>query len=160
MQKSQNGWNASSNPVEIGIKSFQIPDTDIVVRLNWKAAPLLLAAARAWHNKIEPIDRGIHDDWSYAFREIRGVSGVLSNHSSGTALDINATQHPLGVAGTFTSRQRTTLKQIAKRFGLRSGEFYYGRPDGMHLEMAINSREALSLRHELGLNADGLKKVA
>lgn len=160
MTTSQNGWPASPDPSAIGVKSYKIPGTDISVRLAAKAAPLLLAAAAEWNEKIEPLEGKVTDDWSYAYREIRGVSGTLSNHSSATALDLNATKHPMGKTGTFTVAQRNTLKKICDKYGLRAGEFYPGRVDGMHIEVNCSPAEAVALVKKLGLAPDGTTKPA
>lgn len=155
LPKSQNGWPASPDPELIGIDTFRIPGTLRTVRLAKKAAPLLLAFAAEFHKKVEKIDKGIMDDWSYAYREIRGSTTTLSNHASGTALDLNATKHPLGVNGTFTKEQRVILKHLTAKYGLRAGEFYDGRVDGMHFEIWISQAEAKALIAKLNLGPKG-----
>src|SRR5690606_27057234 len=86
----------------------------------------------------EDIDnaRGALDDWGYAERPIRG-SSVISNHASGTAIDLNATKHPLGASGTFTSTQVTRIREIlaVTRNHVRWGGDYTGRKDEMHFEI-------------------------
>ena len=103
--KSSNGWPASKDAAEIGIKSYPIPGTSIKIRLAEKVAPLLIALAADWHKLVEPIDAGTLDSWGYAFRPIRGQTETLSNHSSGTAIDFSANAHPLGQADTFTPEE-------------------------------------------------------
>ena len=73
------------------------------MRCAEKVAPLLVTFAAEFHEHIEPIDEGQLDDWGYCFRNVRGSSDNLSNHSSGTAIDLNATKHPLGHAGTVAT---------------------------------------------------------
>lgn len=155
MATSQNGWPASPDPSDIDIVEFRVPDTRRSLRACAKAAPLLLAAASEWHKNIERIDSGQLDDWGYCYRPIRGTTNTLSNHSSGTAIDINSSKHPLGAHNTFTPDQRRTLATIAKRYGLRSGEFYSTRPDGMHLEVDITPAQAAVLIKKLNLAPDG-----
>lgn len=159
MPTSQNGWPASPDPSDIGIQEYRIPYTRRKVRLAAKAAPLLLAAASEWHRRIEPLDTGQLDDWGYCYRPIRGTTNTLSNHSSGSAIDCNSSKHPLGQSGTFTPNQREILSEIANKYGLRSGEFYTSRVDGMHLELAITPAAAAALIRKLGLNPDGSQKV-
>lgn len=106
---------------------------------NGPAGDLLLYAAGRWHREVEPIDKGQADDWGYAERPIRGSTTVLSNHASGTAIDLNATKHPLGTAPikTFTTEQIRTIRRIMSDCGgaLRWGGDYSGRPDPMHIEV-------------------------
>ena len=63
---------------------------------------------RRYHNEVEPIDRGQLDDWGYAYRAVRG-STTLSNHASGTGVDLNATKHPFRTSAS----QNMTPGQIA-----------------------------------------------
>lgn len=92
--------------------------------------------ARRWHSEVEKIIKA--HSWGYAQRDVRGAAGIPSEHSAGTALDINAPAHPLNVAisKTFTPKQIATIRQImidvqgAARWG---GE--WSRPDGMHVEL-------------------------
>ena len=90
MLTSYNGWPASKDQAEIGIKSYPVPGTLIKLRCAEKVAPLLVGFAAEFHNLIEPLDVGSLDDWGYAFRMVRGTTDKLSNHASGTALDLNA----------------------------------------------------------------------
>ena len=151
MEKSQNGWPASKDQAEIGIKSFDIRGTDISIRCQAIAGVILAAFAAEFHEKIEPIDKGQFDDWSYAYRPVRGQTTGLSNHASGTAIDLNATKHPLGKAGTFTPVQEIRLKELVKKYGLRWGGSYKSRKDEMHFEI-IETPEQVKLRiKKLGL---------
>ena len=135
---SQNGWPASKNRDEIGIESFPVPGTKIKLACAKAVAPLLVGFAAEFHELIEPIDEGGLDDWGYAFRDVRGVPGKLSNHSSGTAIDLNATLHILGKAGTFPAEKVPMLKALAKKYSLTwGGSDNWRRKDEMHFEVAI-----------------------
>jgi hypothetical protein len=137
MTQSQNGWTASKVRAEIDINSFLIPGTTIKLTCNKAVAPLLVGFAAEFHELIEPIDEGSLDDWGYCYREIRGSSTNLSNHSSGTAIDLNATKHPLGKAGTFPLEKVAMIQALAKKYSLTWGGDYRGRKDEMHFEVAI-----------------------
>ena len=93
---SANGWPASKDKAAIGVKSFAVPGTSIKLSCAEAVAPLLIGFASDFDRLIENIDGGSLDDWGYCFRDVRGNVGKLSNHSSGTAIDLNATKHPLG----------------------------------------------------------------
>lgn len=136
--RSQNGYSANDRSV---ISTRTIPGTTVRVAVrNGPAGDLLLYAAARWDREVEDIDQGA-DDWGYAERPIRGGT-ELSNHASGTAVDLNATRHPLGQdpSLSFTSEQRTSIRHILAdcRGALRWGGDYTGRKDGMHLEVVAD----------------------
>ena len=137
MITSQNGWIASKVRADIGIESFLIPGTKVKLSCNKDVAPLLVGFAAEFHEFIEPIDEGGLDDWGYCYREVRGSTTALSNHSSGTAIDLNATKHPLGKAGTFPLEKVPMIQALAKKYSLTWGGDYRGRKDEMHFEVAI-----------------------
>ena len=150
--KSSNGWPASKDAAEIGIKSYSIPGTSIKIRLAEKAAPLLIALAADWHKLVEPIDAGTLDTWGYAFRPIRGQTEKLSNHASGTAIDFSANAHPLGKADTFTPEQCKTIRTLTKKYGCGWGGDYKHRLDSMHVEINLTPKEVIERIKTLGLD--------
>ena len=150
MLKSQNGWQASKVRSEIGIESFLIPGTNIKLACAKSVAPLLVGFAAEFHQLIEPIDEGGLDDWGYCFRQVRGSTDNLSNHSSGTAIDLNATQHPLGKVGTFPIEKVPMIRALAKKYGLIWGGDYRNRKDEMHFEIALTPAKAAALIEKLG----------
>lgn len=150
--KSQNGWPASKDPLELGIKSYLVPDTKVKLRCAQSVAPLLIGFASEFHNLIEPID-GSADDWAYCYRMVRGSESALSNHSSGTALDLNAAAHPLAAIGTFDANKVPMIRALAKKYGLRWGGDYHLRKDEMHFEILLNQEQVEKLIHKLGLEA-------
>jgi hypothetical protein len=82
---------------------------------------------------------------------VRGTTDKLSNHSSGTALDLNASKHPLGKAGTFPLEKVPMIQALAKKYGLTWGGDYRGRKDEMHFEIHLNAEQASKLITKLGL---------
>lgn len=140
MAVSYNGWTASPDPNAIGITTYTIPGTGRKVALRATAAPVLLWAAAYWDRYIEDIEAGTLDDWGYAYRQVRGGE-ALSNHSSGTALDINAARYPLGtrrMSLVKKAKVRALVARVNTAAGMRllvwGGE--WSRPDEMHLELA------------------------
>jgi hypothetical protein len=150
MNKSANGWTASKVRAEIDIDSFAISGTKIKLTCNKAVAPLLVGFAAEFHQLIEPIDEGSLDDWGYCYREIRGSSTNLSNHSSGTAIDLNATKHPLGKMGTFPNEKVPMIRALAKKYGLIWGGDFRSRKDEMHFEIALTPAKAAALIEKLG----------
>jgi hypothetical protein len=151
MYRSQNGWLVleTAPPRQVIIPrvlSLSLRPGDVTTVLGF--------VARRFHELIEPLDMSVseepgYDDWGWAYRPIRGKTTGFSNHASATAIDLNATQHPRGVKGTFTDEEKRTIReQIIARTedpetGLpvvRWGEDYSGTIDGMHFE--INANEA------------------
>ena len=151
MLKSYNGYPASKDPREIGINSYQIEGTALRLRCAESVGPLLAAFAAEFHNLIEPLNTGALDDWGYCFRMIRGSTDKLSNHSSGTAIDLNAAKHPLGKIGTFPAEKVPMIRALAKKYGLRWGGDYKTRKDEMHFEIDVTPIKAQELITKLGL---------
>jgi len=135
MAKSQNGYSANDvNQTQV----WRIPGTVRDVRLRKGDAGYLLTHLAAWFDKhVEDIEAGQLDDWGYASRTIRGSSTDLSNHASGTAIDLNATKHPLGKRNTFTAQQAAAIRTQLKVYdgAIRWGGDYVNRADEMHFEI-------------------------
>ena len=151
METSYNGWPASKDQAEIGIKSYPLPGTTIKLRCAEKVAPLLVGFAAEFHTLIEPIDAGGLDDWGYCYRMVRGEATKLSNHSSGTAIDLNATRHALGKVGTFEAGKVPMIRALAKKYGLTWGGDYKNRKDEMHFEVSLTPEKVTALITKLGL---------
>jgi len=150
--KSYNGWPASKEAAEIGIKSYKVPGTDLKIRVAEKVAPLLVGLAAEFHETIEPIDKGTLDDWGYCFRMVRGTTDKLSNHSSGTAIDLNATKHPLGKENTFSPEDAAKCVALAVKYGCKWGGTYKARKDDMHFEINLNPKQVIERIKALGLD--------
>lgn len=150
-ERSQNGWLASKNPSDIDVKAFPIAGTKIKLRCQATAGRILSAFAAEFHKSVEPIDEKGLDDWGYAYRNVRGVGNDLSNHSSGTAIDLNASKHPLGKANTFNPGQQETIRLLCKKYRLRWGGDYANRKDDMHFEILDSPLKVKRLADELGL---------
>lgn len=150
-EKSQNGWVASKDPEAIHIKPFLIKKAGIKIRCQATAGKILAAFAAEFHELVEPIDMGEIDDWGYAYRPVRGQTENLSNHASGTAIDLNASKHPLGKENTYTPAQRKTLDMLCKKYHLRGGYTYKSRKDDMHFEIVETPAQVKALIEELGL---------
>ena len=151
METSYNGYPASKDPDAIKIKSYPVKGTDRKLRCAESVGPLLAAFAAEFHELIEPIDEGTFDDWAYAYRMVRGNPTKLSCHSSGTAIDLNATKHPLGKYDTFPAEKIPMIRALAKKYGLKWGGDFKSRPDDMHFEVEVSATKAKQLIEKLGL---------
>jgi hypothetical protein len=152
--KSQNGYPANDPSL---VAKQPVPGTKVDVTVKRGDAGYLLLHLASWFDlHVEDIDnaRGALDDWGYAERPIRGSATEISNHASGTAIDLNATKHPLGKRGTFTRAQTKAIRAQLKEYDgcIRWGGDYSGRADEMHFEivrpLAACSTVARKLRAE------------
>jgi uncharacterized protein YoxC len=141
---SQNGW-----PVNPPLVTRNIPGTNVRVRVaDGPAGDVLLHVLGQVSSRVEDVslnsDAGEADDWGYANRNVRGAESI-SNHASGTAVDMNATRHVLGARDTFTPQQSTEIRTILGEVDnvVRWGGDYTGRRDEMHFEI-IGSQEEVA----------------
>lgn len=113
MANSYNGWSGISSGTSSMLTTFTVPGTSVKLRVRaGDVATVLKYVATRFHKEVEPLTEG-KDDWGWAYRSVRG-STSLSNHASGTAIDLNAMQHPFRTRATqnFTSRQISAIKRI------------------------------------------------
>lgn len=151
MASSQNGWAASLDPKTIGIKSYLVRDTKLKLRVADKVAPILINFAAEFNELVEKLDGKQLDDWGYAYRQVRGSTDMLSNHASGTAIDLNATKHPLGAKDTFAPKQVDALLELCDKYRLRWGGLYRNRKDEMHFEIVESPKQIKATIERLGL---------
>lgn len=133
---SQNGWPASPDKSAIGIVRVVVPGTDIDFPQGVKSgdvATVLMYVAEQFHKTVEALVDGWC--WGYNYRKIEGSSS-LSNHASGTAIDLNAPNHPMGKGGTFSASQVTAIRRILTycEYVVRWGGDF-SRKDEMHFEI-------------------------
>src|SRR4051794_20096295 len=142
MVTSYNGFLASPNPADFGgLDNRVVPGTANVhlapgVRAG-DCATVLFYVASQLHARVEGGDLFAGgDDWGYAFRKNRNANN-LSNHSSATAFDWNATRHRNGARGTFNSAQVREIEQILISVDrvVEWGGHFKGTPDEMHFEL-------------------------
>jgi hypothetical protein len=152
MTTSQNGWPASSDKASIGINSGFAPcgvtfpggakSGDVDTVLGYVATQL--------HLRVEPLVSGWC--WGYTYKVISG-SSTVSNHGSGTALDVNAPDHGYGAHGTFSSAQQSAIRAIlgevspAVRWG---GDYGGSGVDEMHFEINAGSSTVGDVARRLG----------
>lgn len=103
------------------------------------------------------------DDWGFANRDVRAVPGVKSYHAWGLAVDLDATENPMGVRRTSfakTQKDRDEIRQVCKWLGFRWGLDYESRPDPMHFESLVSRRRAKWIGAQLGLPTWRTRKLA
>lgn len=154
MAVSQNGWSANDRSV---IQTYTVGN-GIRVSLRKGDAGFLLQDFANWFDKnIRDIDPGQLDDWGYAERPIRGGE-ALSNHASGTAIDLNATKWPLGRDASIyltADEIRRVRERLALYEGaLRWGQEYTGRKDPMHFEINANAAKVAQVATKIRMMGD------
>lgn len=70
-------------------------------------------------------------DGAFHIRNIRGSRAVLSVHSWGAAIDLNARLNPLGSSGQWSE----AFLDIMTRHHIYPGQLWHGRKDPMHFAM-------------------------
>lgn len=137
MAISRNGWDVYTSSSNKKLVNFpwitgRVRNGDHYVVLNY--------LAERFNRDVEPIRKDW--SWGYAYRDVRGVGGIVSEHATGTAVDFNAPAHPIGKKNTFSVAKRGVIRQIVKdlqgsvRWG---GE--WSRPDDMHFELVGGNKK-------------------
>src|SRR5690348_7245452 len=161
MVSSQNGWSANQRSQT---QAYTVGNGRKIQLRKGDAGFVLKHFADWFDQKIEDIDQGA-DDWGYAERNVRGSATEVSNHASGTAMDLNATKHPLGKRGTFSKAKTSAIRQRLKLYDgvIRWGGDYRNRADEMHFELnadsAAVSAVAAKLRAAQSSTVSNLKKL-
>ena len=151
MATSQNGWPASADKNAIDVDSG-FSRHGVTFPGGVKAgdvSTLLGYVIDQFHRRVEALVSGWC--WGYTYKQIAG-STVYSNHASGTAVDINAPDHPYGVSGTFTPAEVAAIHAILGEVSpaVRWGGDYTGNKDDMHFEINANAATVADVAARLG----------
>lgn len=110
---SINGWPASDDQQSIHVRSFGIPGSVRKVRVTEDAAPILLWVASQFHKQIANLDKDPLAVWGYKYRKALQGNGKLSDHASGTAIDLRSDKFPVGTTN-MTKVQVWRVRRILK----------------------------------------------
>ena len=147
MVSSYNGWTASRDPDELDI------DDDFTAAgrkfpggvKRGPVSVVLRHVVEQFDKRVEEVDRyDPGDEWGYVYKQSANSANLVSCHSSGTAVDINATAHPNGTpaAKTFTADQIKAIKAIlAELDGVVRWLGEARTPDPMHFEIAGDEQD-------------------
>ena len=139
METSYNNWPASKTLKTRVIEP--VPGVRVSVKDSNNVADIFAYLIQEFDARVEPLKGKIVDDWGFAYRENRNDPTSLSCHASGTAVDLNATKHPNGVATekTFTPQQVRTIHRILEELDdvVRWGGDYQHTVDAMHFEIIV-----------------------
>jgi hypothetical protein len=129
---SQNGYSIDPKL----ISSFTVPGSSVKLNLRKGATSVVLLDFAAWFNReIEPLKQA--QCGGYNNRVIAG-SKTKSNHASGTAEDLNWSEHPRGNRDTFTPAEQSKIRARLKYYEgvLRwGGDYVSTTDDDMHFEI-------------------------
>ncbi len=138
MPKTGAGWQIEK-PGSRNLTTITAAGQRFVVK---RGAGHKISYAMAWLinelNRIEPIGESGWDG-TYAYRPVRGGSN-WSEHAAGTALDWNASQHPMGggrTEGWSISQVKAIRALLATPRGqvFKWGADFTTRADSQHFEM-------------------------
>lgn len=149
MTTSQNGWAASSNPKSIGVVSMHVGSVTFPQGVkSGDVLTVLQYVATQFNATVEKLRAGWC--WGYDYKPIEG-STTISNHASGTAIDLNAPEHPMGSSGTFGTKAKAAIRKIINDCDdvVRWGGDYTGRKDEMHFEIIGNAAAVAKLAAKL-----------
>lgn len=138
MARSYNGWFASQNlktRVIEPVKGCRLRIVD-----NNNVADIFTYLVQEFHSRVDDVTKPHPaDDWGFNYRPNRNNPNSLSCHASGTAIDLDATEHPNAVATsrTFTPRQIAEVHEILRELEgvVRWGGDYTRTADAMHFEI-------------------------
>lgn len=116
-----------------------IPGTSVRVLgglLSGAVGTILLDVASRYDREVEWLVQALG---CWGFDPQHDTYTSTSNHKSGTAVDLNASRHPIGTdpASNFTAAQIAACRLLRDSYGgvVRWGGDYTGRKDGMHWEI-------------------------
>lgn len=134
---SYNGWPGNSDPKAIDVVKFGdaqglpfpggVKAGDVFTVLGYVAVQ--------FNARVEPIVSGW--DWGYSWKQNVNNPSQLSCHASGTAIDLNAPDHPNGSSGTFTNAQVGQIYAILNE--VQGAVDWLEGYDEMHFEISVNA---------------------
>lgn len=143
---STRGWGTPNN-LKGRIVTIHIGKT--ALQVNELVAPIFRHFLEGIAHDGFPLDK-VADDWGYAKRPVRGYENVRpikwSNHAWGLAVDINASENPLGSSKTTIPGW---VVQRAAFYGLFWGGNYDNRKDNMHFEFLGTPSDAAKIINQL-----------
>jgi hypothetical protein len=172
---SQRGWGNPGRPGSAqgrryeaeNIVSVKVPlflgGGHITVLVHRDIAAMVFAGVRASSRVFD--FNGLRDDWGWAHRYIRGREDeqILSNHSWGLAIDLDATQNPQQRRVPGRPIRRTIPDEVVvimAKHGFAWGGNYAKTPDPMHFECLLTRDQARLLSAELVAKRLALQSLA
>lgn len=142
MATTLNGWTAITSRLDPRLRTIKIPGTSRSVTVRRSAAPLFAAFLADWHKEMPArlkLDKGYLGGWVYRYSRF---SKGLSNHSSGTAVDVRWDVLHADNKRHMTDEERKVLSRILARYVTADGHHvlangaFWDHCDEMHTELS------------------------
>jgi len=159
---SENGWEVITDQSSPKLKVIRLAKSRIPLRLRKEIAPILAHVAYRVDTEVALLriknKPGFQDEGGWNYRKIDG-STKISNHASGTAIDLNW-QSWIQFKKAMSTKQRAAAQDIADdlaevvRWG---GNYTPSRLDEMHWEIrpGVSLTEAKKFIKDHDINEDG-----
>ena len=156
---SLNSWPAPPPK----LKTFQVPGANRRLTCDADAGRILVALAADYHATVRAIDVGQVDDGGYNYRPAAGNTRRLSNHASGTAIDLNwreegAQGSALGAKFFAAAKNRLAVEALKRRYGrwVQWGGDWRAK-DYMHWEIkpGVTRAQVLAACDTLNIDIEG-----
>jgi hypothetical protein len=169
--KSINGWDVLPSQSDKRLAIGVVPGTNVKLRARKEVLPLLLAIAADFNREVAKLRNG--ECGAYCYRKARQGGGAFSDHSSGTAMDLNwgheGAMGPKGGMKTMTAAQIKACAEIKKRYKIviwggdkaKGGDYSSpGSWDPMHyaLKSKITVGDIAKVLTDLGIDKNGVRK--
>ena len=167
MTISLNGWTALANMSDPRLKWQPIPGTTRKVLVRKLCGPLFGAFCADW-NRLMPARLKLTspqtpvDGWEY--RDPRLTTGIrLSNHASGTAVDLAYNVLKADQKPHMTATERRIMEKILDTYTLEDGRRifrwggYWNAVDEMHTEIApgMTTKDVRAVIKRLSIDPNG-----
>lgn len=153
------GWGDPGRPGSAQGKAYfranivRLDVAGITLWVHYLVRPLFEGFIRELVARGYPLNQRA-DDWGYNHRDIARFPGVLSNHSWGLAVDLNAITNP--ATSHLVTDMPVWVRALAAKWGLEWGGSWTGNYiDPMHFEFVGTPQEAMRLAAQLMVLHDG-----
>ena len=171
--KSINGWEVITGQSDPKLAMGVVPGTNVKLRARKEVLPLLLAIAADFHKEVAPLRNG--ECGAYCYRKARQGGGAFSDHSSGTAMDLNwgheGAMGPKGGMVRMNDAQIKACADIKKRYKIviwggdaaKGGDYHDTHSwDPMHyaLKSKVTAGDVAKVLADLGIDKNGVRAGA
>lgn len=176
MAVSTNGWAFIRSSLDPRLRTITIPGTTKRLTLRRVVAPLFAAFLADVHD-LGVLDLQKRQDATGAWNPRETASGALSNHGSGTAVDMRWDLLPADGQRHMTDQQIKVMHRLLDRYAVtRGGKRVFGwggdyrrTVDEMHLEIgqawqpgvgsAVTRADVIAVKKRLKIDKSGVRHL-